>query len=186
MLKRASSLKEEAHQLEEEAQCLETAGLGKIEAAVAGLEVEGLYRLLRGAILHPSISSAPPPPKKAHHSPSATISYPPPWELAGVVPKASDPATKGVEQASEAISPAASPTSEEALPTHMQPLHLQLGGIKRVYKCQLEGCTEGPSTSQPQSAHMCTDCIGGGVGLSLLWQVLLQSRHTQAPQEKSS
>ena len=49
-------MKEEACQLEKEAQHLDTAGLGKIEAAVAGLEVEGLYRLLRGAISHPSIS----------------------------------------------------------------------------------------------------------------------------------
>ena len=75
---------------------------------MAGLEVEGLYRLLRGAILYPSISSAPPPPKKAHHSPSATISHPPPQELVHAVHKASDPATKDVEQALEAVFPAAS------------------------------------------------------------------------------
>ena len=108
MLKRANSPKEEAHWLEEEAQCLETAELGKIEAAVAGSEVEGLYRLLRGAILHPSISSAPPPPKKACHSPSTNISRPSSQELAGAVPEAYDPETKDVEQASEAVSPAAS------------------------------------------------------------------------------
>ena len=53
MLKRVSSLKEEAHQLEEEVQCLETEGLGKVEAVVADSEVEGFYRLLRGAIAHP-------------------------------------------------------------------------------------------------------------------------------------
>ena len=133
MLKRVSSLKEEARQLEEEAQCIETAGMGKIEMVVAGSEVEGLYGLLRGAISHPSISSAPPPPKKAHHSPSATISHLPPQELAGAIPKATNPATKDVEQALEAVSPAAPPTSEDALPAHMQPLHLQLGGIKIIY-----------------------------------------------------
>ena len=47
MLKRVSSLKEETHWLEEEAQCLETAGFGKTEVVVAGSEVEGLYGLLR-------------------------------------------------------------------------------------------------------------------------------------------
>ena len=78
MLKRVSSLKEEAHQLEEEAQYLEMGGLGKVEAAMAGLEVEGFYGLLRGAITHPSISSVPPPPKKAHHAPSTTVSHLPP------------------------------------------------------------------------------------------------------------
>ena len=52
LLKRVSSLKEEACQLEEEAQCLETEGLAKVEVAVAGSEVEGFYRLLRGAIAH--------------------------------------------------------------------------------------------------------------------------------------
>ena len=36
MLKRVSSLKEDAHWLEEEAQCLDTEGLGKVEAVVAG------------------------------------------------------------------------------------------------------------------------------------------------------
>ena len=82
MLKRVSSLKDEAHQLEQD----------------------------------PSISSAPPPSKEACHSPSTTISCPPPQELAGPVPEASDPARKDVEKALEAVSPAASPASEEALP----------------------------------------------------------------------
>ena len=57
LLKRVSSLKEEAHQLEEEAQHLEMEGLGKVEVAVAGSEVEGFYRFLRGAIAHPHIFS---------------------------------------------------------------------------------------------------------------------------------
>ena len=132
MLKRASSLKEEAHRLEEEVQCIEMAWSGEVEVAVAvaGSEVEGLYGLLKGAISHPSISSAPPPPKKAHHTPSATVSHPPPQEPTCVTPKASDPATKIVEQALEAAYLA----SEEALPANMQPLHLQLGGMKKVYK----------------------------------------------------
>ena len=66
LLKRASTLRKEAQQLESE-------GLQKIESALAGSEVEGFYRLLRGAISHSSISSIPPPPKKIpschnHHS----------------------------------------------------------------------------------------------------------------------
>ena len=93
--------------------------LGNIEVKVAGLEVEGLYMLLRGAILHPSISSALPPPKKVHHSPSANISHFSPQEVAGALSEASNPATKDVKQALEAVSLAASPASEEALSTHM-------------------------------------------------------------------
>ena len=42
MFKWVISLREDAHWLEEEAQCLQTAGLGKIEVVVAGLEAEGL------------------------------------------------------------------------------------------------------------------------------------------------
>ena len=64
MLKTVSSLKEEAHQLEEEAQHLEMEGLGKVEVLVAGSEVEGSYGLLRGAIAYSSVSSAPPPLRK--------------------------------------------------------------------------------------------------------------------------
>ena len=40
-----------------------------------------------------------------------------------------------------------SPAPEEAILAHMQPLRIQVGGIKRVYKCQVEDCKEGPSTS---------------------------------------
>ena len=64
-------MKEEAHRLEVAAQKMETKGLEKVEVAVAGLEAEGLYRLLRGVMSHPSVSSAPPPPRKL------TISHPP-------------------------------------------------------------------------------------------------------------
>ena len=48
LLKRASSLWEEAHKLEVEAQCLETEGLEMIEVAVSGPEAEGFHGLLRG------------------------------------------------------------------------------------------------------------------------------------------
>ena len=136
------------------------AGLGNVEVAVPGLEVEGLYGLLREAISHPSISSAPSPPKKAHHTPSTTVSHLPPQEPTGVAPKASNPATEIVEQASEAVSPA----SEEVLSANIQPLHIQLGGIKRMYRCWIEGCTEGPSTSHATiCAHVCRVHLGVGL-----------------------
>ena len=57
LLKRANMLREEAQQLV-------TEGLGR-EVAVVGSEVQGLYGLLKGAISHSPMYSAPPPPKKA-------------------------------------------------------------------------------------------------------------------------
>ena len=171
MLRRASTLKEEAHCLEEEAQQLEMEGLGKIEAVVAGSWAEGFYGLLRGAIAHPPASSALPPSKKAHHAPSATVSHLPHQESTG--PKVSEPATGITEQASEAASPAALPASEEALTTHMQPFCIQLGGIKRVYRCQVEGCKEGPSTSHATICmHVCK------VHLGWAWCVPLVANHS--------
>ena len=46
--------------LREKAQKLEAEGLQKVELAVAGSEAVGLYRLLRGALSHSTMSSAPP------------------------------------------------------------------------------------------------------------------------------
>ena len=118
------ALWEEAQKLEMEAQHLEADGLEKMEVAVAGSEAEGFYGLLRGAMLHSSISPAPPPHKKVCHTPSATISHLPPQESTG--PDVSEP----VDLAMKTVSPAAPLASEEAIPTHMQPLCIQLGGIK--------------------------------------------------------
>ena len=163
MLKTASTLKEEACWLEQEAQHLKTEGLEKVQVALAGSEAEGFYGLLRGAIAHSSISSAP-PPKKACHILSTTVSHPPPQEPIGVIPKVSNPAARIAEQALEVASPAASSASEEALPTDMQPLHIQLGGIKQVYRCQVEGCKEGPSISCATiCAHVCKVHLGVGL-----------------------
>ena len=127
MLKRVSSLKEEAYWLEEEARHLETEGLGKVEAAVAGSEAEGFYGLLRGAIAHPP-HPLPKLPNKAHHILCTTVSHVPPQEPTGITPEVSNPAARMAEQALEA----ASPPPEEALPTDIQPLCIQLGGIKSV------------------------------------------------------
>ena len=95
----------------------------------------------------------PTPPKKACHTPSTTVSRLPHQESEEAVPEASAPVAKDVKQVPEAASPAASPAIEVAIPAQMTPLLLQLGHIKRVYKCQVEGCTEGPITSH---AAICT------------------------------
>ena len=121
LLKRANFLWEEDHKLEVEAQCLETEGLRKMEGVVAGSEVEGFYGLLRGVVLHPSISLASPPHKKVCHTTSTTIPHWPPQESTG--PKVSDPAGQAVESASPVVLPA----SEEVIPANMQPLCIQLG-----------------------------------------------------------
>ena len=116
-------------------------GLAKMEAAVADSEAKGFYGLLRGAISHSSLPTFPPPPKKACPAPSTTVSHLPPQE--STEPEASAPADQVLESASLAVPPA----SEEEIPAHMQPLCIQLGGIKRVYRCQVEGSKEYPSTS---------------------------------------
>ena len=124
LLKRTSSLWEEACRIEVEAQHLETEGLGKMEVAVAGSEAEDFYGLLRGVVSHPSTSSASPPHKKVCHTLSTTIPHLPPQESTG--PEVSDSA----REAMESTSPAVLLASEEAIPAHMQPHHIHLGGIK--------------------------------------------------------
>ena len=76
----------QASVLREEAQQLEVEGLQKVELAVAGLEAEGLYGLLRGVLSHSSMSSASPPPKKCNQAPTATVSKLPPQESKKVEP----------------------------------------------------------------------------------------------------
>ena len=142
LLQRASLLWEEVRRLEERAQQLETEGWGKMKEAVAGSEVEGLYGLLWGVASHSHPLPSQPPLKKPHFAPCTTISQPPPQESTG--PEVSNPAG----QATGPASPAAPSALEEAIPAHMQPLQIQVGGIKQVYKCMVEGCKEGPSTSQ--------------------------------------
>ena len=107
---------------------------------------------------------SPIPPKKVCQTPSTIISHPPPQEPKGVVPKAFNPVTEDVKQALEAVSPAVPEAPEAAILASMTPLHLQLGGIKRVYKCQVEGCSEGSSTSHATiCAHVCIDHLGVGL-----------------------
>ena len=154
LLRWVSSLWEEAQQLEIE-------GLQKIQLAVAGLEAEGLYSLLKGAIPYSPMSSIPPPPKRYHHAPTTKISKPPPQELEGVKPKASTPMVKGVELAPEAPSSSVSQALEVAIHTHMVPLHLWVGASKGCTYAGLRGAVRGCQPHMLLSAHTCTETIWG-------------------------
>ena len=91
--------------------------------------------------MHSSLSTSSPPPKKSHCAPYSFIPYLPPQEPKE--PEASGPA----KQVLESTSVTAHPVLEGEILANMQPLCIQLGSIKRVYRCQVEGCREGPSTS---------------------------------------
>ena len=80
----------------------------------------------------------------------------------------SDPADSKSELALETSSSAKSQALEVAIPAHIIPLCLQLGGIKSVYKCQVESCMEGPSTSHAAICACVQRAFGGGVDVSLL------------------
>ena len=143
------TLWEEAQKLEMEAQHLEACGLEKVEVAVAGSEVEGFYGLLRGAMLHSSVSSAPPPHKKVHHTPSATISYLPPQE--SQEPKAPGPA----EQALESTSSTAPSVLEGEIPANMQPLCIQLGASREYTDVRFWVAGRAHQPLMPPFACMC-------------------------------
>ena len=130
--------------------------------AVTGSEAEGFYGLLRGAVLHSSIPTSSPPPKKTCCAPSTTVSHPPTQE--SKEPEASAPAEQGLESASSTLPS----VLKGEIPADIQPLCIQLGGIKRVYWCQIEGCKEGPSTSCATiCAHMFRVHLGWGWCASL-------------------
>ena len=82
-----------------------------------------------------------PPLSHAHLSPSSPTPQQSSQESAG--PEVSGP----VGPATVSASVAATPAPESDILADMQPLRIQLGGAKRVYQCQVEGCKEGPSTS---------------------------------------
>ena len=103
---------------------MEACGLEKMEAAVAGSEVEDFYGLLRGAMSHSSMSSAPPPHKNVCHTPYATISHLLPQE--SKEPEVPGPA----EQALESTSSTAPLVLEGEIPANMQPLCIQLGALR--------------------------------------------------------
>ena len=162
MLEKASSLKEEAHQLEDMVQHLEMEGLGKVEAAVAGSEAEGLYGLLRGAISHPSISSAPPPPKKACHIPSTTVSHPPPQEPYRCYTQSLQSCNKdcrtGIRNCLSSFR--GSSPCQHATPSH------SIGGTKRVTDAGLK-VARGTINLTHHNLHTCVQSApGGGIGVS--------------------
>ena len=79
-------------------------------------------------------------------------------------PEASTPTVMRSELALEAPSLATPEALEVAIPAHMTPLHLQLGDIKRVYKCWVKDCREGPSTSHATiCVHVHRDHLGVGL-----------------------
>ena len=158
LLQSASLKREEARRLETEAQQLETEGWGKLREAIMGSEAEGFYGLLRGVTLHSHPLPSQPPPSRTCLSPSSPVFQQTPQESTG--PEVSGP--KGPATASTSV--ATSSASEGNLLADMQPLCIQLGGTKRVYQCQVEGCKEGPSTSQ---AAVCAHVrrVHLGVGL---------------------
>ena len=113
-------------------QQLETEGWGKMKEAMAGSEAEGLYGPLRGvtSCSHPHPSQ--PPLKKPSFTHSTTIFQPPLQESTG--PEVSDPA----DQATGPTSPAAPSAPEEAIPTHMQPLQIQVGALNGYISARLK------------------------------------------------
>ena len=144
--------------MEERAHELETEGWRQMREAVAGSEAEGLYGLLKGVTSYPHPASSHPPINKPHLSPSTTITQSPLQESTG--PEVSDPAG----QATGSASSAATPAPEVDILAHMQPLKVQVGGTKCMYQCWVEGCKEGPSTSQATiSAHVRKVHLGVGL-----------------------
>ena len=135
-------------------------GWEKIGAAVAGSKVEDLYGLLRGVIAQSSMS---------HFHPKDTTTPQPllfpncPPQEPEEVPEASTPA--GNRQFWHQRSPFSQITSFGGGSPHQYATPLPaIGGTKRVYKCQVEGCTEGSSTSH---TTICTHVhrVYLGVGL---------------------
>ena len=102
-----------------------------------------------------------PPPSRPQPHPKSPVPQKLPQESTG--PKVLDPV--GPTSTSALVATISVPEGD--LPADMQPLRIQLGGAKRVYKCQVEGCKEGPSTSQ---AAICVHVrkVYLGVGLVCL------------------
>ena len=161
LLQGVSEKREEARKLEAEAENMETEGWGKLREAVMGSKAEGLYGLLRGGTLHSNHILSQPPPSRPCPHPKSPVPQKLPQESTG--PKVSDP----IGPASMSAPAATISVPEGDLLADIQPLRIQLEGAKRVYKCQVEGCKEGPSTSR---AAICVHMrkVHLGVGLVCL------------------
>ena len=99
---------------------METEGWGETQGGCHGIEVEGLYGLLRGVTSCSHLLPSQHPMKRSHTSPSSPISQLPSQGSTG--PEASNP----IGQATVSATPA----SEGDILAHMQPLRIQLGGTK--------------------------------------------------------
>ena len=141
LLQGVSEKREEARKIEAEAENMETEGWGKLREAVMGSEAEGLYGLLRGVTSHSCHILPQPPPSRPCPCPKSPVPQKLPQESTG--PKVSDPV--GPTSTSAPVATISVPEGD--LLADMQPLRIQLGGTKRIYKCWVEGCEEGPSTS---------------------------------------
>ena len=128
---------------------------------VAGLEAEGLYGLLRGALSHSPMSLAPPPSKRHCQAPTATISKLLSQESGEVEPKPSAPAAEEGILAQKTPSLAISQALELAFPTHMMPLFLNVGTSKGFTNTRLEGAVRDHPPPGLSYVLMCTETIWG-------------------------
>ena len=156
-----------------EGHCAEGGG-AKTGDREAGKDRDGISRIrgrefvqaLEGShITFPHVI-CPIPTQKCCHTPTASISKPPPQEPEETAPKASVPVARETELALEVPSSAASPALEGGYPCPHDTPTPAIGGVKRVYKCWVERCSEGPSISW---ATICAQGpFRGEVGMSLL------------------
>ena len=94
---------------------------------------------------------SPTPPKKVYHTPSATISHPPPQE--SQEPKAPGPA----EQRLESNSLTAPPVLEGEIPANMQPLCIQLGAVREFIDVRLRVAGRAHQPPMPLFVHTCIE-----------------------------
>ena len=115
-----------------------------------------------------------PPHPKTPPDPTATISKPPSQKPEEAAPKASTPVAREAKLVPEVPSSAASPALEMAIPTHMTPLHLQLGASRGSISARLRVKQEAVNLT---CHYLCTCAQGpfrGEVCVSLLCQNLPQ------------
>ena len=132
------------------------------KSAVAGLEVEDLYRLLRGAcVLIPPFVLHPTPTQKCCHAPTVTISKLPPQQPKEAVPVFSTPVVEEVKQVLEAPSSAVSQALEVAISAHMAAIHLQLGPSRRCTNARLRVAVRSHQPHMLLSVCICAETIWG-------------------------
>ena len=133
-----------------------------MEFAVAGSVNKGLHDLLQGVLTQPEFSTSVslPPPKRCRWVPTATI-----FTQSTQEPKAtaSDPLVQELKGACWSRGPSLTvPQPKEAtIPAEMATLCINVGDTKQIYHCQVEGCPEGPLSSNVTiCAHVCQAHLG--------------------------